>query len=410
MVRRPPHLLRLMPSPAAWPVLMLCLLFGGPALADETPSKVVVFAPLTAHFGSGGEYYDLFRDDLEKRWNGRVETRSFIREIRSPDSRRQVALTLENLAADPAVAAVVIGEAPEGALEGIIRLRAERPDVLIFVLDPHESLERIGQAASLTLALNQTARGFLYPAMAARMGAGALIYLSYPRNHDIPALSRQHRVISAASRDMGLILASYLNGPDPMIVSREDLKKHLSRAVESNLALYGYDAAFMTTSSVYSELLAPIIARQGGALLEPIQPSLLLGLPEALGLSDESRNLFGHWRRLLTVQDEKYIETPPRGRFASWTYPYPHTAMLALVELAVGAIDRRTDVLDLKNVTSALEKHSPGVKWQATFPVGEDYGSAIPRVILVLEDTYWFGHGYQGFTRLNIPSRYYRIR
>ena len=385
---------------------------GRPALAAESgaPSRVVAFAPLTAHFTPDSEYFELFREDLESRWPGRVEMRTFLEEFQDPDNIHKIRRTLETLADDPSVAAVVIGEAPVGSLEGIIRLRTKRPDVYVFVLDPHESLEQTGKAASLTVSLNQQARGFLYPTMAARMGADCLVYLSYPRSQDIPVLGRQYRVISAVTHDMNLLLASELNGPDPLVASPSDLESYLTRTVDRYLEIYGENTAFMTTSSIYSEMLAPIIARKGGALLEPLQPSLLLGLPEALDLADESRDLFGYWRRLLTTQDEKYLENPPRGQFASWAYPYPHTAMLAVVDLAVGAVDEQTDIYDLKNVASALEKHSAGAKWQVTFHLDYANDNVTLQVILVLEDTYWFGHGYQGFTRLNIPSRYYRIR
>ena len=397
---------------AALLAVIIWAVFGRTMAAAEAerPSKVIVFAPLTAHFTPDSEYFALFKKDLESRWNGRAEMRTFLEEFQAPDNRLRIRRTLEALADDPAVAAVVIGEAPEGCLEGIVRLRTKRPDIYVFVLDPHESLEQTGKSASLTISLNQQARGFLYPTMAARMGAKALIYLSYPRSQDIPVLSRQYRIISAVTSDMGLTLASDFNGPDPLLVSRDDLKKYLAQAVDRHLELYGPNTAFMTTSSIYSELLAPIIAQKGGGLLEPLQPSLLLGLPEALELVEESRDLFGYWHRLLTAQDEKYLENPPKGQFATWTSPYPHTAMLAIVDLAVGAIDEQTDIYDLKNVASVLEKYSAGVKWQVTFQMDYANDNVTPQVILVLEDTYWFGHGYQGFTRLNIPSRYYRIR
>ena len=396
--------------------VLLLVLLAGPALvrpalaAEDGVPKIVVFAPLTAHFTPDSPYREMFEDDLESRWSGRVEMRTFDDDFQTQQNQIKVRRTLEDLADEPDLAAVIIGEAPAGCLDGLARLRTKRPDLYVFVLDPYESLEQIGKIASLTISLNQQARGFLYPTMATRLGAETLVYLSFPRHQDIAYLSRQRRVLSVVAGDLGLALVSDLNGPDPLTASRAEVEKYLTGTVERHLELSGPDTAFMTTSSAYGELLAPIIARKGGALLEPIQPSLLLGLPQALNLSAESRDLFGQWRRLLTLLDEQVLENPPAGRFTSWTYPHPHTAMLAVADLAVAAIDEQADIYDLKNVAAALEKYSPGVKWQVTFHVDYVSDNVIPQVILLLQDTYWFGHGYQGFTRLNIPSRYYHIQ
>ena len=408
MSRRSNHIYSLGPL-----LLLAVILLGGPAparAAEGGASRIVVFAPLTAHFSPDSAYREMFKNDLESRWGGRVELRAFPDEFQKQQNQMEVRRTLEALADEPDLAAVIIGEAPVGCLDGLARLRTSRPDLYVFVLDPYESLEAIGKTASLTISLNQQARGVLYPTMAGRMGAENLVYLSFPRHQDIPFLSRQHRVLSAVAEDQGLALTSDFNGPDPLTASRADLEKYLTQTVANHLVLSGPGTVFMTTSSAYSELLAPIIAQKGGALLEPIQPSPLLGLPEALDLNAESLDLFGFWRRLLTALDEKFMETPPAGQFTTWAYPYPHTAMLAVVELATLAIDEQTDIYDLRNVSAALEKHSQGVKWQVTFHLDYVSDNVIPQVILLLQDTYWLGHGYQGFTRLNIPSRYYHIQ
>ncbi|MDR2946738.1 MAG: DUF3798 domain-containing protein [Candidatus Adiutrix sp.] len=388
--------------------LLLLAILAAPAWGQgaEAPAEgyCAVFVP--------ERYREALRGDMEGRWGRRAELRAFA----DPRDPASVTLTLETLALERNLEAVVIGEAPFGSAEGIARLRAARPELPVFAVEPDEVLERVGQAASLTIALNQPARGFIYPTMAARMGAGTLVYLSFPRHQELSALSRQYRVLSAVSTAMGLNLVTDFNGPDPRAMSDEAVEKFLRQKVELYLNSYGRHTAFMTTSGDYSRLMAPMIAEAGGALLEPNMPSLMLGLPEALGLAEESAAIADSWRRLLTLQDEHYLETRPAGQFASWAFPYPHTAILAAMELAEGAIggqadtEGQADLYNLDNITAALGKFSPGVKWQVAAHIDHLSDSVIPQVILVLQDSYWFGQGFQGFTRLNIPSTYYRIR
>jgi len=377
----------------------------------EPAFKVIVLAPQVSHYTPGHDYAALFEDNLEKHWpGGQVELRYFPRE--ATESPEVVSRTLVGLADDPKVRAVVIGEAPLGSIDGSARLRARRPDIFVIAIDPHEGLKPMSRIATLTMALNHQARGYIYPTLASRMGARSLVSFSFPSQIDLPIFAQQQRIMTQVTRDMGMILISDFNSPDPgdPYVTRAELETYLDNAVQRYLGQYGPNTAFVSTSTTHSDILVPIIMRRGGRMLPAVQSSLLLGFPEALDLMDEARTLFGQWRRLLALIDEKIIALNPPGQFAAWTYPYPHTAMLAMADTAVSAIEDQTDLYDLKTVTNVLEKYSPGVKWLVTTHMDYDTETLVPQVLLVIQDTYWFGRGYQGFTRLNIPARYYRIK
>lgn len=395
-------------------------------LADETPPqapvyKVLVFAPQFSHYKEDNDYAPLFQADLEKRWPaGQVEMRFFPWEIMGYPA--DISRTLADLADDDLIRGLVIGEAPVGSIDGVARLRAKRPDIYVTVIDPHEKMERMAKVATLTLALNHPARGFLYPTLAHRMGARTLVYFSLPRYLSLPGFGQQYRIMTQVTEDLNMIMLSDLGGPDPLDQGYGiiNLENYLEKAVRHYLDQYGPNTAFVATSAAYSGLLVPIVMREGGAMLPAVQPSLLLGYPEALDMVEETRALFGQWRKLLTAIDEKIMSmkpgpddsgaAPPLREFSTWTYPYPHTVMLAMVDLTVKAIEDQGDIYNRDNIDQALSKYSPGVKWQVATQMDYLNDRLVPQALLLLQDTYWFGHGYQGFTQLNIPSKYYRIR
>lgn len=399
------------------------LLTGGPAWGEEDspPFRVLVFAPQFSHYSEGNIYSHLFKAELENQWpDHQVELRFFPRCILTDPS--DVSRTLAELAGDPLLRGVVLGEAPVGSIDGLARLRAKRPDIYVIVIDPHEKIERMAQVATLTLSLNHTARGFLYPTMAHRMGARTLVYFSFPRHLALPGFGQQYRVMSQVTLDLGMIMVSDIKGPDPLDPDCDlaTLEEYLTRAVRAYLDQYGPNTAFMTTSTTHSDLLVPIIMREGGAMLPAVQPSLLLGYPEALDMVEETLGLFGQWRKLLAIIDEKIIarassppgspEATPPGQFAAWTYPYPHTVMMALTDLTVAAIAEQSDIYNRKNIDQALDKYSPGIKWQVSTQMDYLNDRLLPQALLLIQDSYWFGHGYQGFTQMNIPAKYYRIK
>lgn len=396
---------------AAFILLLASLILASvPAWADAPKSsyKVVVYSPQYNH-SSDQEYNELFRLDLAKYWPKElIELRHF-----QPDfleRKEDISADIAALADNPQVRGLVISEGLPGTLDGITRLRVKRPDIFVVVIDPHEDMETTSRVATLTVCLNSAAQGYIFPTMAGRMGARTLVYFSTPRHQAIAAIARQKRILAAASRDMGMIMVSDLSAPDPAEVSRDELKKFFEQAVDVYMERYGDDIAFLATSTVHNDILIPIVMARGGNVLEALQSSSLLGFPEALGLTREARNLFGLWHDILTLEDEKYMEMNPKASFTLWTYPYPHTVVLSMVNLIMDALEDRADIYDLRGVSLALEKYSPGVKWLVSTIMNYETNTVMPQTVLVLQDTYWLGHGYQGFTRLNIPTKYYRIQ
>lgn len=395
----------------AFILLLACIMtLSAPLWAAEPPPyKVVVYSTQYNHNYTDEEFNSLFKADLAKYWPEKiVQVQHF--QSNFVGMEKQITADIEALADDPLVRGLVISEGLPGTLAGITALRVKRPDIFVVVIDPHEDLETTSRVATLTVTLNNAARGYIFPTMASRMGARTLVYFSIPRHQKISFIARQRRILSAVSRDMGMIMVSDLAAPDPTLASREELHEYFEQAIDTYMERYGDNLAFIATSTVHNDILMPLVMEKGGNMLEAVQSSTLLGFPEALGLTQESKRLFGLWHDLLTLEDEKYLAMQPKGNFTVWTYPYPHTVVLSMVDIVVDALEYRADIYDLKGVSLALEKYSPGAKWLVSTIMNYESNTVMPQAVLVLQDSYWLGHGYQGFTRLNIPTKYYRIQ
>jgi len=399
---------------AAWLLAAAALLSApSPTRAQETPDRspfnVVIFSPPLKHYEPESPYAEALLKTLgRQRWARRADLRYFPADALT--NPLAVQRTLEAVAGDPKVKALILGGAPFGSLEGCARLRAKRPDILILVLDPADDPRQMNQVASLTVSLNHATRGYLMPTLALRSGARALISFSFPRHQDLYFFARQRHIMQQAAEDLGLTLIKADDGPDPLTAEKNAVVNYVEKTLDHYREIYQGQVAFQATDEEVSELLISYAVRKGGLALDPIHPSLFLGIPESLNLVKPTFDLFGQWKRLLTLADERYIRLNPPGQISTWTYPYPWTAILALAEIAISALEKQTDLYDLKALTTTLEKHSPGEKWQVQMVIDHDLDLMVPQLVVVLADSYWFGHGYQGFTRLNLPSKYNRLK
>lgn len=387
-------------------VILSGFMATSPALAQVTDAlnhKIVVLAPQMWLY-TESEFAPHLKADLENRWpQHEVELRILAPETASqPQALKEY---LSNLGQDKSLKALVLAESPVGSVEAFRSLKAQRPKLVLVALDPYEGVEPMSQVATLTLALNHQARAFLYPVMAQRLGAKSLVFFGLPEHGKRPELKRQRRVMEAVCQDLGLSLELDFNGP----AAADEAQAYLTKQMARYLELHGPQTTFVSSSSSYAEFLPALALRLGGNVLEPSQGSLMSGLSLALGLEAELSSNFGHWDTVLAQVDEKFIALKSPTQISVWAAPYPQTALLAVVEILISFFDQTADLSDFKALERLLEKYSPTARWQVT-PVGTDLGeSAISLAALLLQDSYWLGHGFQGLTRLKIPNRYYRL-
>lgn len=391
-------------------MIILSVLYPAHSAAkEETGGRVLL---LSAHIGElyySAEYHDLFMKDFAKRWGKKVELLHF-----SPEEladSEATAQKIKDAAKRPDIKALILINAPKGSAAALKSLRNAQSGLLTLVSDPDEDMQTIAASADLTVSLNHGAIAYVNTVLAKRMGAKRIIIFSLPKHLSDVNYGRQYRVMSAASHDLGLVLSSDLTCPDPEDPKHDqaDVERYLEQAVSRSLKTYGPQTAFMATGHIQNKLLTPIVLRNGGFLIGSNFSSPLQGLPEVLDLVEEARLYFGKWKRLLSVEDEKYMRIMPPGQMAFWPFPYEHTMAAAITEMAVNITGSEDKKPDLDQLADLLAKHSQPVKWQLRRVIDHASGRPVPSAFLVYQDSYWMGHGYQGSTKINIPSKYLEI-
>ena len=396
--------------------LLLLLLNASFLWAENEPQKTA-YKVIVYSFDS--DYNELLAKELATHWGKKVEMRAA--PLQKAEAKpvtggtvfdpQKVIDDIASLADDPKIKALIFFEALPGALEGSIRLRAKRPDIIVMAISPHEDSVTFSQVASLIIYINDLARGYIIPQMALKMRADTLVELTFERHMQLDILARRSRIMQTVAHDMGLYFVQDLKVPDIGRQANQDaVREYLAKAIPEYIAHYGTKTCFVTTSSVVASILPGLLLEYGGLTVEAAQPGDFTGYPAAFGLMEESEKLFGQWSELLRLLDERVIERKLSGRFVIWPYPYHYIVAMAMVDIAVGILDEQLDIYDLNNVSVALEKFSDGAKWLVSPMYDYEQGGAVPHTVMVLQDSYVLGVGYQGLTNLNIPVRYYRIK
>jgi hypothetical protein len=63
-----------------------------------------------------------------------------------------------------------------------------------------------------------------------------------------------------------------------------------------------------------------------------------------------------------------------------------------------------------KDIFEALGKHSAGASWNGAYYTDANTGVKARNELLVYMDTYVFGKGYMGTTKLKIPGKYITLK
>ncbi|NLI95335.1 MAG: hypothetical protein GX436_01250, partial [Synergistaceae bacterium] len=65
---------------------------------------------------------------------------------------------------------------------------------------------------------------------------------------------------------------------------------------------------------------------------------------------------------------------------------------------------------DMKALLASYEKYTPGAAWNASNYTDVGTGVKKKNYFLVYQDTYVFGKGYLGMTKVVVPEKYFKIK
>lgn len=342
---------------------------------------------------------------------GDASSGGMIAHVTYPDNFMQemetVISQIVGLADDPLMKAIVVNQSIPGTTEAFRRVKEKRPDILCFAAEAQEDPGVISSTADLVTSVNDVYRGYLIPVAAKMMGATDFVHISFPRHMSYELLSRRRNIMEAVCKDIGVNF-HFETAPDPVSdAGVAGAQQFILEKVPAWLDKYGPKTAFFNTNVAHVEPLIRQIVAYGGYYVESSVPSPLRGYPGALGLDLTAEK--GNFPAIMKKIEEVIIQKGASGRLGTWAYSCGYAESAGLVELARRIIDGEAE-MTIEDLVDAYEKYTPGSEWNGSYYVDLSTGIEKTNYILVYQDTYVFGRGYLGLTKLEVPEKYLTIR
>lgn len=343
---------------------------------------------------------------------GNVKDGGMVTHITYPDNFMQEMETtisqITALASDPKMKAIIVTEAVPGTVEAFRRVRAKRPDILLFDNTTHEDPEMVSEVADLSIYPDAIARGYLIVKAAKEMGAEKFAHISFPRHLSYEMLSRRRNIMKETAKDLGLEYLD-ISAPDPVSdVGVAGAQQYILEQVPNWLNQYGKKTAFFATNDAHTEPLLKRIAEEGGYFVEADLPSPTMGYPGALGIKFDDTEK-GNWPKILAKVEKAVLEKGAKGRMGTWAYSYNFSGALALADHAVNVVEGKSELLDFDAIMKTFADVTPGAGWNGSYLVDSD-GIEKENFLLIYQDTYVFGKGYLGMTKLEVPEKYFDVK
>ena len=343
---------------------------------------------------------------------GNADKGGMIKHITHPDNfmseMETVISQIVGLADDPLMKVIVVNQAIPGTTEAFRRVKEKRKDILCIAGEPHEDPGVIDSAADVAVNVDNIARGYLIIAAAKKLGADTFVHISFPRHMSYELLSRRRNIMEVACKDLGLKFA-FETAPDPTSdVGVAGAQQFILEKVPAWLAKYGKKAAFFCTNDAQTEPLLKQVATLGGYFVEADLPSPLMGYPGALGI-DLSKEK-GNWPAILKKVEGAVVKAGGKDRMGTWAYSYGYATSAALAEFGKRITEKKAKLGDFKVLMDCYAKFTPGAAWNGSYYTDMGTGVKKKNHVLVYQDTYVFGKGYLGMTKVKVPEKYFKVK
>ena len=343
---------------------------------------------------------------------GEVGKGGMIRHVTYPDNfMSEMETTISQIASmadDPLMKVVVVNQGIPGTTEGFRRIKEKRPDILCFSGEAHEDPNVIASAADLNVNADFVSRGYLIPLAAKKLGAKTFVHISFPRHMSYETLGRRRAIMEQACKDLGIKFV-FETAPDPTSdVGVAGAQQFILEKVPAWVQKYGKDTAFFCTNDAHTEPLLRQLAKYGGYFVEADLPSPLMGYPGALGIN--LKNEAGNFPAILKKVEAAVIKAGAKGRMGTWSYSYGYTTTAGLAEFGKRIVEGKAKITDRKALLASYGKYSPGAAWNGNSYIDANTGVKMKGYYLIYQDTYIFGKGYLGMTKVTVPEKYLKIK
>lgn len=356
-------------------------------------------------------------EELIKRY-GDVADGGMIKHVTYPDNfMTEQETTISQIAAfadDPLMKVVIVNQAIPGTTEGFRRIRAARPDILLFAGENHEDPGVISTVADLVIHSDSIARGYLIILAAHKLGCTDFVHISFPRHMSYELMSRRAKIMEETCKDLGMKY-HFESAPDPTSdVGVAGAQQFILEKVPQWVEKYGDKAAFFCTNDAETEPLLKKIAEGTGYFIEADLPSPLMGYPGALGV--DLADVAGDFPAILKRVEDAVVAKGGAGRMGTWAYSYGFTNSLALGEYGKALVEKDVSAQNFRRafkrseLLDAYGAATPGAKWNGTGYVDINTGLELKNNVLIYQDTYILGKGYLGMTSETVPEKYLTLK
>lgn len=343
---------------------------------------------------------------------GAVQNGGIIQHVTYPDNFMDEAETtisiIAGLADDPKIKAVIVNQGVPGTTEAFRRIKERRPDVLTIAGEPHEDPGVIQTSADLAVNNDFVARGYLIINTAKKLGVDTFVHISFPRHMSYETLSRRAAIMEASAKDLGIKFVRE-TAPDPTSdVGVAGAQQYILEKVPAWIQQYGKNAAFFVTNDAHTEPLLKQLLVYGGYFIEADLPSPLMGYPGALGIDLSAEA--GDFPAILKKVESSIAAKGGAGRFGTWAYSYGYTTTAALGEHAINVLKGQSELNKLSDLMKAYNKFTPGAEWNGSLYTDVATGVTARNHVLIYQDTYIMGAGYQHTPSVVVPEKYFSVK
>ncbi len=361
--------------------LALSMLLGMmlPAIAEEPAYKIAI---LTGTTSQGEEEYRA-AEKLLAQYPGVVVTDTY------PDNfSSEVETTMGKLlqfAEDPAVKAIIMCQAVQGATAAFTKIRETRPDILLLAGVPAEDPSDIAGAADVVMGVDEINGGYQIVETAKEWGADVLIHYSFARHMGYETIVARYNIMKEEAELAGIELVMR-DAPDPtgdagMTGAQTFILSDVPKVMEEYA---GKKVAFFTTNCGMQEALQAAVLKEANAYYPlPCCPSPFHGFPASLGLGVSAED-YGNIDSYLEKMAAKLNEYNAVDRVSTWAVPVNMSMILGGFEYAKDYIENGGEKTNKDKLVAALSAAAGADAAVSTY-VDAD-GNEVPNYFMILFD------------------------
>lgn len=294
---------------------------------------------------------------------------------------------------DRMVRSILVVPAPAGSADAFRELRSRRRDIVLIAAEPSDAKLGIEAAADLVVELDRLYRPYLAVNSAKAAGSKRFVEVA-AFGAAGEARSRESAVLRAACAEFGI---AYRRATAKL----PDTDFGVLGELDRDTALYCADSALAGAVAEAALVTGAAVVDGGPESLAAWRSALAPGLPDDFAKADAA----GRLKRI----EKAALGFVGPGRIAVWTCGYAAESVLGLADFArlLAAGKARSD--DIKALVAALKNRSPGSAWIAAYDVDPETGVKAAGHVLVRQDPYVFGRGYEQSAFATVPPSYLRI-